>query len=308
MVAHVSDRDATPEGTSGARRLAAYLRDIVDHLTSAVIVYDLQSVVLDSNARLLELFGIGPEGAAAFGVHEDSPSGDHPLEPLQKHWHRLRTGGSVVFECRLRNVKTGSLFDVKCVARRVTLAGEESVLADLHDVTAQNRSSWAVLESKKQLEQAILVRTRELQKKMRLIEEQQRELLELSTPVVQVWDSVLVLPLIGTIDSARSSKIMESLLSRIVSTASRQVIIDITGVVSMDEQVSGYLLKTAQAARLLGAECSLVGISPIIAQSLVHIGVEWSSVRTFSNLQAGLQHAILRLSKAHAQEMDGGAY
>ena len=113
------------------------------------------------------------------------------------------------------------------------------------------------------------MRTRE-----EVINRQQQELLELSTPVVELWDGVLALPLIGTLDSARTQIVMESLLERIVTSGAEIAIIDITGVPTVDTLVAQHLIKTISAARLMGADCILSGIRPQIAQTIVHLGLE----------------------------------
>src|SRR5918996_4437985 len=105
-----------------------------------------------------------------------------------------------------------------------------------------------------------------------VIQRQQQEMLELSTPVVELWKGVLALPLIGTLDSARTQVVMESLLQQIVDTGSAIAIIDITGVPTVDTLVAQHLLKTVAAARLMGADCIISGIRPQIAQTIVHLG------------------------------------
>lgn len=111
-----------------------------------------------------------------------------------------------------------------------------------------------------------------------VIRRQQEEITELSTPVVQLWEGILALPLIGTLDSARTQVVMESLLQRIVETEAEIAIIDITGVPTVDTLVAQYLLKTVAAARLMGADCLISGIRPQIAQTIVHLGVELNVV------------------------------
>ncbi len=111
-----------------------------------------------------------------------------------------------------------------------------------------------------------------------VIARQQQELLELSTPVVELWDGVLALPLIGTLDSARTQIVMESLLERIVTSGAETAIIDITGVPTVDTLVAQHLIKTISAARLMGADCILSGIRPQIAQTIVHLGLELNVV------------------------------
>ena len=124
---------------------------------------------------------------------------------------------------------------------------------------------------------------------------QQEEMLELSTPVVKLWDGVLALPMIGTLDSARTQVVMESLLQRIVETGAEVAIIDITGVPTVDTLVAQHLLKTITAARLMGAECIISGIRPQIAATIVHLGVDLSAVITKATLADAFQVALSRL-------------
>jgi rsbT co-antagonist protein RsbR len=131
-----------------------------------------------------------------------------------------------------------------------------------------------------------------------VIGRQQQELLELSTPVVQLWDGVLALPLIGTLDSARTQVVMESLLQRIVDTGAGIAIIDITGVPTVDTLVAQHLLKTVSAARLMGADCIISGIRPQIAQTIVHLGVALGDVTTKATLAGALAVALARLGLA----------
>jgi len=127
-----------------------------------------------------------------------------------------------------------------------------------------------------------------------VIHRQQTELLELSTPVIKLWDGVLALPLIGTLDSARTQIVMESLLQRIVTTGSEIAIIDITGVPTVDTVVAQHLLKTVTAIRLMGADCIISGIRPQIAQTIVHLGVDLHGVITKANLADALSLALRR--------------
>jgi len=127
-----------------------------------------------------------------------------------------------------------------------------------------------------------------------IIERQQQELLELSTPVVQLWESILALPLIGTLDSERTQVVMQSLLERIVQTGASIAIIDITGVPTVDTLVAQHLLKTVAAARLMGADCIISGIRPQIAQTIVHLGVDLSEVTTKASLADAFAIALRR--------------
>jgi rsbT co-antagonist protein RsbR len=132
------------------------------------------------------------------------------------------------------------------------------------------------------------------QAREQVILRQQQELLELSTPVVKLWDGILALPMIGTLDSARTQIVMETLLQEIVETGSQVVIIDITGVPTVDTLVAQYLLKTVAAARLMGTDCIISGIRPQIAQTIVHLGVDLSSVITRATLADAFAIALQR--------------
>ena len=116
--------------------------------------------------------------------------------------------------------------------------------------------------------------------------------MELSSPVSKVWENILILPVIGTLDSQRTQIMMENLLQKIVSTGCTTAILDITGVPTVDTQVANHLLKTVTAARLLGAECIVSGISPAIAQTIVHLGINLSNILTKATLQDAMIYAL----------------
>jgi rsbT co-antagonist protein RsbR len=136
-----------------------------------------------------------------------------------------------------------------------------------------------------------------------IIFRQQQDLLELSTPVVKLWDGILALPLIGTLDSARTQVVMESLLNRIVETGSSVAIIDITGVPTVDTLVAQHLIKAVTAARLMGADCIISGIRPQIAQTIVHLGVALGDVVTKGNLADAFTLALRQLGLSVVRKM-----
>lgn len=157
---------------------------------------------------------------------------------------------------------------------------------------------------------------KELQEKLETIQKQQEAIYELSTPVIKVWDNLLVLPIIGTLDSQRTQRMMESLLQQIVHTGSKIAILDITGVAVVDTMVANHLIKTITAAGLMGAECILSGISPSIAQTIVHLGIDLSGFRTKSTMMEAMRYAIrangqrvvaMRKEKDEAEEPDTDA-
>jgi rsbT co-antagonist protein RsbR len=128
-----------------------------------------------------------------------------------------------------------------------------------------------------------------------VIVRQQMEMIELSTPVVKLWDGIVALPLIGTLDSARTNVVMESLLQQIVSTGAEIAIIDITGVPTVDTLVAQHLLKTVAAARLMGADCIISGIRPQIAQTMVHLGIDLTAVSTKATMAEALKTAMNKM-------------
>ncbi len=151
---------------------------------------------------------------------------------------------------------------------------------------------WAVSEL---IDSLGLYTVRTFQKsREEVIKRQQEELLELSTPVVKLWDGVLALPMIGTLDSQRTQVVMESLLQRIVDTGSEIAIIDITGVPTVDTLVAQHLLKTVTAIRLMGADCIISGVRPQIAQTIVHLGLDLQGIVTKASLADALALALRR--------------
>ncbi|HET7549660.1 MAG TPA: STAS domain-containing protein [Gemmatimonadaceae bacterium] len=182
------------------------------------------------------------------------------------------------------------------------------------DADAFAEDSWAatrMLDSLGLYTTEVFLRSREA-----LIERQQQDMLELSTPVVSLWDGILALPMIGTLDSARTQVVMETLLQRIVESGASIAIVDITGVPTVDTLTAQHLLKTVTAARLMGAECIISGIRPAIAQTIVHLGVDLGGVTTKASLADALRLAFQKTgrgvvrtasSSANGSSREGGA-
>jgi rsbT co-antagonist protein RsbR len=168
---------------------------------------------------------------------------------------------------------------------------------DADSVAAELWSTTELIDSLGLFTAEMYLKTRE-----EVIRRQQEEMLELSTPVVKLWDGILALPIIGTLDSARTQVVMETLLENIVKTNSRVAIIDITGVPTVDTVVAQHLLKTVTAARLMGADCIISGVRPQIAQTIVHLGINLLDVTTKATLADAFAVALDRtgLSLEHA--------
>jgi rsbT co-antagonist protein RsbR len=154
----------------------------------------------------------------------------------------------------------------------------------------------AIWDASTLLDDLGLYTTEVLQKsREEIISRQQQELLELSTPVTRLWEGILAVPLVGTLDSARTQVVMESLLAEIVKSGASIAVMDITGVPTVDTLVAQHLLKTVAAAKLMGAECIISGIRPQIAQTIVHLGVNLGDVVTKATLADAFRHALARV-------------
>lgn len=218
-------------------------------------------------------------------------SNGNPLDMTGAAWDQVRGALSDFSRGRARDGFTPSetatfilslkrpLFDA---VRRLVGSDADGLAAEVWTATAM-------------LDQLALYSVEVIQKgREEIILRQREEMMELSTPVVELWDGVLALPLIGTLDSARTSVVMENLLQRIVDTGAEIAIIDITGVPMVDTLVAQHLLKTVAAARLMGADCIISGIRPQIAQTLVHLGVALNEVITKATLADAFRVALAR--------------
>ncbi|MEU3498809.1 STAS domain-containing protein [Kitasatospora cineracea] len=174
-----------------------------------------------------------------------------------------------------------SVFACKDVLEPTTTSGAEDITAYLQLTRLLDALGLFTIEA--------YARTRE-----EIISAQAEQLLELSTPVVKLWENVVAVPLVGTLDSARTQVVMEKLLQSLVDSGSEHAIIDITGVPAVDTEVAQHLLKTVVAARLMGAECTISGIRPQIAQTLVALGVQFGDIVTKATLADALRHVLQR--------------
>jgi len=138
-----------------------------------------------------------------------------------------------------------------------------------------------------------------------IIADQATAMLELSTPVIRLWDGVIAVPLVGALDSARTQLVMEKLLETLVATGADHAVLDITGVSTVDTEVAQHLLKTVSAARLLGAECIVSGIRPQVAQTIVSLGIEFGDIATKATLADALAHVLNRRGQRIGQQRPG---
>lgn len=196
--------------------------------------------------------------------------------------------------------------DILMLLSEVT-AGEytsrlEFDLPDDDPISALARGINDTVDSLAEKDRRVQTTQSELEAKIRMIERQQMAIRELSTPIIEVWDSVLCLPVVGVLDSIRSAEITEAILDKVVQRGATHVIIDITGIEVMDTNTADHFLRMARAVRLLGADCVLTGISPAIAQTIVQMGVEMGDVTVHRTMRHALASFIGKLDRVSRQK------
>ena len=253
-----------------------YLASIVENSEDAIIGKTLDGQIISWNHAAEKLYGFTAEEAKDQPISIIVPP-EHRNE-LMQILQKTGRGERVALHETKRMRKDGQQIDVSLIVSPIKDAAGKIIGA----------SSIARDISERKHAEAVIAR-------------QQQEILEISTPVVQLWPGILALPLIGTLDSPRTQTVMERLLGRIVETGSAIAIIDITGVPTVDTMVAQHLLKTIAAARLMGTDCMISGIRPAIAQTIVHLGVNLSDVVTKATLADAFAVAMKRLGLAVAR-------
>lgn len=273
---------------NGSEYLCAFARDITEHKqTQAMLRMTRYSVdcaadcifwvrpdgsLYNVNDTVCEVLGYTREELVTMAVPDIDP--DFPSEEWFANWDEYRKMGTLLVESRHR-CKDGTTFPVEIRLDFLDFDGQEYLQAFARDITERKRTE----EEHMALQQQI-------------IDAQQAAIQELSTPLLPMSDNVLVLPLVGTLDSQRAGLVMETLLAGIANHQASLVIVDITGVKVVNTQVAQALVRTAQAVKLLGSQVILTGIQPQIAQTLVHLGADLSGIVTRSTLQSGIAFAL----------------
>jgi rsbT co-antagonist protein RsbR len=260
------------------------VQSAIDAVPDAILVKDLQHRFVACNQACCVLLGKPREAI----LGRSDPDFSRP-EEYEAYWRVddqiVATGEPAIME----EAHTGPDGHRKTILTRKfpvrdaagQIIGLIAIIADISDLK-QRRDQVEQLEA-------------EIADKLAIIQAQNSLLDELSVPVIQVWDGILLLPLVGVLDSRRAGRVLESLLVAIANDNAEVVILDITGVPVVDTSVASYLVRSVQAAQLLGCQSLLVGISPEIAQTLVGLGVDFSRIPTRSTLQSGLEFALKRL-------------
>ena len=196
-------------------------------------------------------------------------------------------------ECRMRQVMDG---EDSCTVRNEVRIGGRAVPIEYTAAALKDENGNVVGGVEYIID--ITERVRQEQK----LREQSRTIMEISTPVIKLWDRILILPVVGVVDSFRAQQMMDTMLKRITETSSKVIILDIQGVAAVDTAVANHLIKIAKATRLMGCKCIISGISPAVAQTIVHLGIDLGAVATVSNLQEALAEAFAMLHLEVSQQ------
>ncbi|WP_437290146.1 STAS domain-containing protein [Sorangium sp. So ce406] len=262
-----------PEARLGEAELL--LRTILDNLPVAVCRYDREGIFRFHDGKGLEVSGIKPGehlGKSVYELYAGAPGAVEAIKQalVGKATHTVTEAHGLTWETWFVPVRYN---------------GEPGAVTITMDATAARQ------------------REQELRNKLELIEKQQRVIRDLSTPIIEVWDKVLTLPMVGVVDSLRISEVMDNLLNAVVNKDARFAILDLTGVDAVDTRTAGYLIEMINAIRLLGAEGIITGIRSNVAQTMIALGLDLSGVTTVGNLRAGLKLCMRRMAAAG----EGGA-
>jgi rsbT co-antagonist protein RsbR len=295
------------QSEAALRRQSAILHWMLDNMTDGLVVLDESGTHLLSNKAAERVTGDIPMGLPR--EREAQEVGDGKIYLADGETECPMEG-----EPLLRALRGDEVRDVELLIHRPSEGvrmfvsvnatplrdetGVRGAIGVFRDITERKRHEDEMEAQRRELFAAERAKNEALerlqQSQAELIQKQQLALQELSTPILDVWDDVLALPIIGTVDSSRSAQIMERLLAEIVAKRSRWVIIDVTGVEIIDTQTASHFLRVAKAVELLGARCLLTGLRPAVAQTLVQLNVDLREVRTLRNLKHGLRHCIDR--------------
>lgn len=266
------DKARTASGPRHGKRgeaAAESLRAIIDNVIDGFITIDQSGTVLSFNPAAERMFGYGANDVVGENVKMLMPEPYHD-EHDGYLGNYLDTGKAKIIgigrEVSGRR-KDGSTIPIDLAVSEMRVGEERQFVGILRDITERKEAE-------------------------RTIREQARALIELSTPVIQVWDQVVLLPLIGPVDTERAQQIIENLLDAIVSMNARVAILDVTGMPVIDTTVAQHLMRTVAAAQMLGAEVVITGIRPDIAQTLIKLDVTLDNIHTRGTLRAGLAQAL----------------
>jgi anti-anti-sigma factor len=292
------------------RKSNAYLENLFNYANAPIIVWDPDYKIMQFNRAFERLTGLSADQILGKSLEILFP--DSQKEESMALIRRTASGERwEVVEIPVAHID-GSIRTVLWNSAAIFAEDGTTVIATIaqgQDITGRKKAEEALRKSHEELEFRVRERTAELERlneKLRaeieerkraeeIISRQAQEILEVSTPVIQIWEGIVAVPIIGTLDSIRTEQLMEQLLQKIVETRSEIALIDVTGVPTIDSQTARYLIETTKAVNLLGAEVVLTGIRPEIARTLVQLGIDLSNVNTRSSFATGLFFALTRL-------------
>lgn len=263
------------------------LQSLLDVTVDGILVFTEAREIVLTNQSLREMGGWSDgelEGKHVSTLFSEESQRSHLayLESEDALQRTLRNGKGLEVEVRRRDL---SQLPVCVYAACLDVDGESLFVEVVRDISTQKQAELALREHQNRLEAAV-------ERAEQRVIKQQEDLLELSTPVLEVWPKVLIMPLIGTLDSRRTEDALVKALERIAQLQAHVLIVDITGVPVVDTMVADHLIQMATAVRLMGATCVITGIRPVIAKTIVRLGVDLSNIITKSTLSQGLEFAI----------------
>jgi rsbT co-antagonist protein RsbR len=318
MISELKERaEKLSQSEAALRRQSAILHWMLDNMTDGLVVLDESGTHLLSNKAAERVLGELPIGLLREEAPQSNGGGKIYLAdgatpcPMESEPLLTALRGEEVRDVELLVHRPREGVHLFVSVNATPLRDESGIrgaIGVFRDITERKRHEDEIEAQRRELLTSERAKNEALERLQQsqadLIRKQQLALQELSTPVLDIWDDVLALPIIGTVDSSRSVQIVERLLAEIVAKQSRWVIIDVTGVEVIDTQTASHFLRIAKAVELLGASCLLTGLRPAVAQTLVQLDVDLRELRTLRSLKHGLRHCVVRRI-ADGARMDG---